>query len=52
MMISTASLLKLIGQSISSTRFAVPLYLHTISLLVPPVTSPKKATTEELCRGL
>lgn len=31
--------------------FAVPLYLHTISLLVPPVTSPRKATTEELCRG-
>ncbi|KAH9998596.1 hypothetical protein BJV77DRAFT_940428 [Russula vinacea] len=31
--------------------FAVPLYLHTISLLVPPLTSPRKATTEELCRG-
>ncbi|KAI0252470.1 hypothetical protein BJV78DRAFT_1281594 [Lactifluus subvellereus] len=31
--------------------FAVPLYLHTISLLVPPVTSPRKATPEELCRG-
>lgn len=33
-------------------RLAVPLYLHTISLLVPPVTSPRKATREELCRGL
>ncbi|KAI9507588.1 hypothetical protein F5148DRAFT_1203714 [Russula earlei] len=31
--------------------FAVPLYLHTISLLVPPVTSPRKATAEQLCRA-
>lgn len=30
---------------------AVPLYLHTISLLVPPVASPRKATKEELCQG-
>jgi len=30
---------------------AVPLYLHTISLLVPPVSSQRKPTAEELCRG-
>ncbi|KAH9031632.1 hypothetical protein EDB85DRAFT_2074057 [Lactarius pseudohatsudake] len=32
-------------------KLAVPLYLHTISLLVPPVASPRKATKEELCQG-
>ncbi|KZV61340.1 hypothetical protein PENSPDRAFT_643482 [Peniophora sp. CONT] len=31
--------------------YALPLYLQAISMLVPPPNSPKKATSEELCRG-
>ncbi|KZT71894.1 hypothetical protein DAEQUDRAFT_743979 [Daedalea quercina L-15889] len=34
-----------------NVEYAVPLYLQAISLLVPPVTSTKKSTPEERCRG-